>query len=419
MPAEELTAAAGLALRLLGGFYALGALFGLRRLAMDMLLTQALAAIARPDPRETRAETRRAWFLASQLMLVGVVGLALMALLDLALPLMLVSAGVYALYLFVLAPRLFDPFDPPEEPGRGQTWRAFWLYLAAAALVGLAGWGGVLRPVRDEPWPVLALVALLAVGLVGYGVRLIRRMQEVAGIPAPTSEELALEHDTEIKERLRATPLILSPSWNEGVFFDARTREPIFGRLPSDLLPWEDDEDLNAWQNLFLQFADPDDPERRRFQEADHAARLEAEGRPIFERLAARMAPGQLTFEPVPWPRFARREAKAVKLMAEAGTDPLWVTSGGIHEPVYPHGFGLSWNLGADLCRWAADYDASIDWDDPAAPPGWGEAGAAAHEAEGRALAVRLVRELAATGRGHVRVTFWSEREQAAIPIQG
>ncbi|TCH97410.1 hypothetical protein EJV46_14840 [Roseococcus sp. SYP-B2431] len=419
MPTEELTAAAGLALRLLGAFYALGALFGLRRQATDMLLTQALAAIARPDPRETQAETRRAWFLASQLMLVGVAGLALMALLDLALPLMLVSAGIYALYLFVLAPRVFDPFDPPEEPGRGQTWRAFWLYLAATALVALAGWSGVLRPLRDEPWPVPALVALLAAGLVGHGLRLVRSMQRVASLPAPSSEELAVQHDEEIEERLRATPLILSPSWNEGAFFDARTRQPIWGRLPGDLLPWEDDEAIEAWQRLFVELADPDDPERRRFLLPDGAARLEAAGRPIFERLAERMPPGRIVFEPVPWPRRTTREATAVRLMAEAGTDPLWVASGDIQEPVYPHGFGLSWSLGSDLCLWAAQYDDAMDWDDPGGPALWDEAAAAAHEAAGHALAVRLARELAATGRAHVRVTYWSGREQAALPIQG
>ena len=138
---EDLSTAAGWALRLLGAFYALAAGLGLRRIAMDLLLTQALSALAAADPRETAAERRRAWFLATQLLLVGVAGIALMALLDVALPLFAISAALYAVYLLVLAPRFFDPLDPldpPEEHGRAQRWRAFWVYLAATALIACA-----------------------------------------------------------------------------------------------------------------------------------------------------------------------------------------------------------------------------------------------------------------------------------------
>lgn len=420
MPAEELTFAAGIALRLLGAFYALGALFGLRRQAMDMLLTRALAAIARPDPREVLAETRRAWILSAQLMLVGVVGLALMALLDLALPMMLASAGFYALYLFWFSPRFLDPFDPPEEPGRGQTWRAFWLYLGATAFVVLAGWGGVLRPLRDEAWPVLAAVALLAAGLVGYGTSLLWRMHNTPALSGPNwAEEEAIRRETEYEAAIREVPLILSPSWNRGPFFDACTREDIHGRLPYDLLPWEEEEELDAWMRLFQEIADIDDPCQCRFLAPDGPARMEEMGRPLFERLAARMPPGRIAFEPVPWPRLPRREATAVKLMAEAGVDPLWIISGDVHEPIPADVFGLSWSLTRALFGWQGEYDGSIDWDDPGGPPLWDEAEAAAHDAQGEVLAVRLARELAATGRGHVAVTYWSERRQAAISVQG
>ena len=65
------------------------------------------------------------------------------------------------------------------------------------------------------------------------------------------------------------------------------------------------------------------------------------------------------------------------------------------------------------------DFDNSMDWDDPGGAPRWTAAEAAAHEAEGRVLAMRLVGELAATGRNHVRVSFWSAAEGRAIPIQG
>lgn len=419
---DEFGTAAGWALRLLGAFYALSAGFGLRRHAIDMLLTQALSALAMPDPRETAAGTRRAWFLSTQLLVVGVAGIALMALLDLALPLFVVSAALYALYVVVLAPRFFDPFDPPEEAGRSQTRRAFWIYLTVTVLIVAAGWGGLLRPWREEAWPVLAIAGLLAAGLVAYGIRLMWRMQVVPGAPRFDSSDHQLtlpDGQEEFQARLRETPLTLSPSWDDGALFDATTREAVAGPLPPDMVTQEDWELIAHWLGLIRDVMDPSDPERRGFRVHDGAARMEAEGRPLFERLAARMAPGQLRFEPVPWPRLSRYDVTAVKLMCDAGTDPLWGSRDGFHESMDAHLFGLSWSLAIDLGVWRMDFDNSVDWDDPGGAPRWTAAEAAAHEAEGRVLAMRLVGELAATGRNHVRVSFWSAAEGRAIPIQG
>ena len=420
---EDLSTAAAWALRLLGVFYALGAGLGLRRIAMDLLLTQALSALAAADPRETAAERRRAWFLATQLLLVGVAGIALMALLDVALPLFAISAALYAVYLLVLAPRFFDRFDPPDVPGRSQTWRAFWTYLVATALVAAAGWGELLRPWQEQAWPVLAVAGLLAAAMVAYGLQLMRRMQSVPGLPridSTVNDRNAglADPQEEFQARLRSSPLVLSPSWDHGGLFDASTRQPVSGLLPSDMLTEADERLIESWLGVFRDVGDPSDPQRCRFTAPDGAARMEQAGRPIFEQLAARLVPGQLRFEPVPWPRLSHYDVSAVKIMADAGNDPLWGTRGVFNENIDAHFFGISWNLARDLHVWMMDFDDAVDWGDPSCKPRWSAAEAAAHEAEGRALAERLAGELAATGRGHVRVSFWSESAQTVIPVR-
>ena len=184
------------------------------------------------------------------------------------------------------------------------------------------------------------------------------------------------------------------------------------------MLTEADDHLIQYWMDVFRDVADAADPQRCRFKAPDGAARMEKAGRPIFEQLAARLAPGQLRFEPVPWPRLSRYDVSAVKLMAEAGNDPLWGTSGGFDHNIDARFFGISWALALDLNVWRLDFDEALDWYNPSAKPRWSVAEAAAHEAEGRVLAERLAGELAATGRAHVPVSFWSESAQAWILVQ-
>ena len=215
-------------------------------------------------------------------------------------------------------------------------------------LIVAAGWGGLLRPWREDAWPVLAIAGLLAAGLVTYGIRLMWRMPVVPGAPRFDSSDHQLtlpDGQEEFQARLRETPLTLSPSWDDGALFDATTREAVAGPLPPDMVTQEDWELIAHWLGLIRDVMDPSDPERRGFRVHDGAARMEAEGRPLFERLAARMAPGQLRFEPVPWPRLSRYDVTAVKLMCDAGTDPLWGSRDGFHESMDTHLFGLSWSL--------------------------------------------------------------------------
>lgn len=414
---------AGLILRLLGAYYAVGAVFGLRRCAMDLLLTRALAALGAPDPAESRAETRQMAFYTAQILLVGLGGIALMALLDLALPIFLASLLLQALYAWVIGPRLGDPGDPPGSADRVRRQRSRMLFLAVTLLVAAAAYAGLLR--RAEPGPALALAALLSLALLGYAFHLLRGMPRAmpdrafGAFPtaevAPPNDEPAPEHDA----GLRSASFILSPSWNEGALFEAQTRRPVFLSLPRDMLTEADWGAIQFLLGVWRDVGDPADPQRHRFTTPDGAARMAAEGRWVFQQLAARLAPCPLRFEPAPWPRISRHGATAVRLMAEQGASALWVTDDDGHVPLDPHEFGLSWKLALDINAWSLDFDAGTGWEGPGGAPRWTEAEAEAHEAEGLRLARRLAWELAATGRGQLPVSFWSESAARSIPIPG
>lgn len=164
-------------LRVMGAFYLFGAAAGLRRVSMDLLLTMMIGAIGSADPRETKAERERAQCLVVNLLLVGFGGIALVVLLRAAALIFLVSLAFYALYLFVLAPKRFDPFDPPEEPGRSQTRNAFFIYAAATALAGVRGGLAEHLIPLDKASPLALIIAGAgSAALFGYGLSLIHKV---------------------------------------------------------------------------------------------------------------------------------------------------------------------------------------------------------------------------------------------------
>src|SRR5688572_31787260 len=150
-----------ISLRVIGAFYVFAGWVATRAALTSRLLDQALGAISCRKPN--RIETAQtAWFLV-QAHLVLASGLALMLLSDLALWFFLAAAGGQALYLVYLAPRHFDPVDPPEAKGRRQTTNAFFFYAAATAFVMWASHRGVLLDEAQIPRPVtLAALAVFA-----------------------------------------------------------------------------------------------------------------------------------------------------------------------------------------------------------------------------------------------------------------
>lgn len=389
--------AGGVVLILIGFFYTMAAIVTIRVGAMNMLMTNALSAISPVDPRERAAERNRGWLLGLMAVLYGAGGILLMLRLDLAAAVFLVSAILYGLYLYWIAPRFLDPWDPPEGSGRSSTRNAFFLYLGATAVV-LAAWqGGALRRASDEnPW-VLAAAAVLVTALAVYALHAFSPWRRYPRIDLPIDDCMSAPLPQK---------LIMTPSWDGVGLIDAADGEPIWYSLSEKDMPQADWQDITAWNDLFRKMADPDDPLGQSFLVPDAEKRLEEVGRPIFKRVAGRLGADRIAFEPKPRPNSPQMEFSACRIFVDANGDPLQQIEGGAHHFLAPVRAGISWSLANALGDWAFRYGDRVDPHDIDAPPSWTQQEEAAHKAEGRALAERLARELAATGREHVAVWY-------------
>lgn len=172
-----------IALRLVGTFYAVAGIFGIKAALSSHLLDQAIAAIAAKRPSRVEA-LRNAWLLcAAILILAG--GVMLMLLLAAAAWVFLASALAQALYLFVVAPRWLDLEDPPDARGRRQSTNAFVLFSAATALVLWASLTGRLLGIDEVPWPVRAGAATAVVAYVARSIWIMRMPRRSPTEPMP------------------------------------------------------------------------------------------------------------------------------------------------------------------------------------------------------------------------------------------
>jgi hypothetical protein len=85
---------------------------------------------------------------------------------------------------------------------------------------------------------------------------------------------------------------------------------------------------------------------------------------------------------------------RAIKLMADYDCWPLWEASPGVVGNIDPETLPISRGLKDRLARWAAEFDASLNRDDPANSPVYPPEELAAFSAEGRRLGEDLQAEL-------------------------
>lgn len=396
---------ADVALRLIGAFYVTTAPLVLRAGATTLLLSRAIAAISMKVSKEDEVEEQRVLFLAGMALLTGAGGILLAARLDLALWAFLANAIVYALYLFVIAPRYFDLWDEPDEKGRRQTRNAFFVYLGASGIVAAAWWSGALRPAAGEPPAVLVVCAAAFAGIAIYAWRSLRLVRGVGAADTTGMESGIDEPEYALPDRI-----VLTPSWHGSGLVDAGSGEPVW--LPAGLLPPELDERIVAWLDLFRELADPDDPWRQKLRDPAGLARIEAVGRPIREALQAHLGPDRVTFEPEARPCGSSTDFSAMQVAAMFESDPVWDVGereGGYEYSCSTHHIGISWRLAEDLLAWARDHDASFADGDPEGRRLWSAEQAADHGRRGLALARRLTAEFAATGRGDIPVRYQAE----------
>ncbi|MBY0361941.1 MAG: hypothetical protein K2X45_08535 [Phreatobacter sp.] len=399
-----------IALSLVGAFYVLAGLFVARQMMMETFLDRALAGLTmKPTPWADRLRGRWMLGIAASVFAGGVLLLALSVL---ALPAFLAGAAAQGVYLGHAAPRIIDPEEPPDQAGRRGARNAFLINLAATAFVAWAAAAGHLRWPGDDPWPA-------AIAGAAFGAFAAYHMTKMREPPGWRSGLLADPLRPEAREvlpdrvRLMVRPFVLPFADDDtGRVVPQSLAESVFGQaLVADILEWEE---------AYLATIPP----RKRtggFADQEAAARHEAEGRALAERMAVVIGPERVTYAAVGTlfpaaPERTYTRPRRIRVSADYGCHPLWSMDEAYSGNLDPAVLGLSPALVADLGGWAERFDDALDWDNPGAvreEDGY----VTRHDAEGRALAQRLARELARQGRD-VQV-FVRTQEAGVVEVTG
>ncbi len=271
------------ALIAVGAFYAFAGLVGLRAALQGRLIDIAIAGISMKPP--ATAETARGvWLLVSSLMVLAG-GLFLVLRLDWAAAAFVMSAAGQAVYLLLIAPKFFDPGDPPDEKGRQQTINAFILYSAATLFVLWAYRTGKLMPPEAVGWPVVIGFLGVVGGATAYGM--FRFLYPLAKGPfasmsgdstsADTSEPFEDGIDREPGSPLSDSQriLVMSEYQCDPLWTHDPGRSGTFS--PRDLpLPETLIEDLEAWSRNYDTSFNMEDPNNPHWSEAQYRAHDEA-----------------------------------------------------------------------------------------------------------------------------------------------
>ena len=407
------------ALRLIGAFYCVGSIIGVRMITRYSFIDHAIEAIS--GKKQPAAERLRETIMLAGLLPVFAGGLALMVLSPLAPWLFALGVAWQAVYLGWLAPRFLDPADDPGAEGRAKTWRAFILYIVCTTLVFGGAFAGLLDGPSGLPAAATGAAATAALGVWGF-----RALWSPAG-KGPAPDEAGGGVDADDGSRISEPadiPVILRPSWRNDPLLDAGTGDEVSYEWQEAFLSEPTRDLLTEFSALFRLHADPHDPRRCALIDPAGEAKIIDGAREVLAALERELGPGRVRFEPLPIPVEPALHAARVRIEPYHMNSTIWSTDDGPDEtprPIYEDEFGLSWSLARDLGDWALDWHEAQGEDaeaphDP--PPHWTDADFAAHEERGRVLAVRIRRELAATGRGGVRVSYATRAGQREADAQ-
>ncbi len=407
-----------IALRVVAVFYAFVQLAGIRRLAMDRLLDNAIAAISgkKDDSSEGRADRLRWQTLLLLLLIGGPASILAAAMMSAAIPLLALTAVLSLANVAYVLPRYVDPFEPPDPAARRNSWLATLCYLLFT-LWAMLHWrnGGMTAIAQTKP--VVAGIALAFILLFAVHVFFTLRKASL-GKPAAFgsvasdneafSEEFLAAEQAE-KEFYRGVKFVLRPALGESALFRADTGAVVPYDLPVEEIDYATKEDLRRWQTSLRDALDKSDPRRVRFASDTLRKAIEAEGQRLFDRLQELVGKDRIAFQPEPTPEAAACSPDRLIMRARLRE---WPTADAAtpEDGIFPGNLGISMQLEDDLLDWSSEYDearlaAAID-EYLSGKPDWSRERWADFEARGRALAQRIEQELAATGRANVRVDY-------------
>jgi hypothetical protein len=180
------------AIRAVGLFYALGAIFLIRQMAMSEVLDRSLRAMeGRP---ELAKDIVRRWLLGAGAALTGASGVAALLASSWAMPLFAANLVVQVGWL-IWSSTAFPPQDEEDRLGRRRTFNAAFFYATVTATVFALGLEGLLRP-----WGEWQSAVPVAAGTLAYCVYLARTL---GSLLLPMRDERSSDPDYRQPTRVR------------------------------------------------------------------------------------------------------------------------------------------------------------------------------------------------------------------------
>jgi hypothetical protein len=361
----------------IGAWLLFGAVASLNKILFHAGLDRALQALSSEAPDVE--ERRKLWYLGFNSLLLGWAGIA--SLCSLALSLWFLAASCLMGALTCV---------------RTGLWKALGFQVVAfLVLFGLYS-GNFLQVFKQASstqqigFVVLSVIAgaLLLRSLLGVFQRM------------PTAQELAdLPDMTPIEpEPLPPLPekILMAPSWNAGVLFDAQSLAPIDECYERLALPEPVRDLLDDWICQFIHLADARDPMRCALQKPADLQTLQTGGEAAYRALVDVLGADRVVFSAQAAPVPAQIQVSDLEVRADLGCWAVWFgpEDEGVGD-ICPDVLGLSWGLAREIEQWgAALEEPNVDLQQV--------------DKDGELVTQKLRLELAATQRAAVRVRYIS-----------
>lgn len=408
-----------IALRIIAAFYAFVMFLGVRKLAMDRLLDNAIVAITLKKDKSARARgDRLRWQMMMLIFVLGAPACILVAgMISAGIPLLIAVNILSLANIGFIMPKFVDPYDPPDPGARRNSWIATLAFLLFS-LWAILHWRNGNMTGIGETHPVTLAAAIAAIAAFGFHTVTTLRKTRLSGVGGSNTWSGDIDETYEQEKRLteeaqleayRGVKLVLRPALGESPLFRADTGEVLPYDLPVEELTYEIKEDLRRWQTDLQRMLDPLDPQRARFRDAKSQREITERGEQLYKTLLEMLGAGRISFDPVmrlSAPQFAPSHIVIQARLRE------WPTADAERpdDPIYPGELGISLQLENDFLDWSYEYDeaalAAASDEFLSGKPNWTRAQWEGFETREKALAERPQRECAATGRDNLMVSY-------------